>query len=155
MKISELMTRSVRTCLATDSLDRAAQLMWEHDIGVVIVVDDTGQVIGMVTDRDACMAAYTSGETLRDIPVERAMSRHVVACTVDETEDAVIALMAKHKIRRIPVVDEVNHPIGMLSLNDLARTTRTGRAVPASAVAGTLAAICEHRVPQPAAHASS
>lgn len=155
MKISELMTRGVKTCCATDSLDRAAQLMWEHDIGTVVVVDDSGQVIGMVTDRDACMAAYTSGEPLRDILVDRAMSRHVVTCTVNDTEDAVAALMAKHKIRRLPVVDEVNHPIGLVSLNDLARATGARRPVPASAVAGTLAAICEHRVEQPAAHAAS
>jgi CBS domain-containing protein len=53
--------------------------------------------------------------------------------------------MAKHKIRRIPVVDDANHPVGVLSLNDLARTMANGRDLPASAVAGTLAAICEHR----------
>lgn len=145
MKISELMTRTVQVCRANDTLDRAAQLMWDHDIGVVVVVDEPGQVIGMITDRDICMAAYTCGLPLHDITVDRAMATQVVTCKVDSSDDAVAALMAKHKIRRIPVVDDANHPIGILSLNDLARTMANGRDVPASEVAGTLAAISEHR----------
>jgi CBS domain-containing protein len=145
MKISELMTRPVQLCRPTDTLDRAAQLMWDHDIGVLVVVDESGQVVGMVTDRDICMAAYTSGVALHDIPVEQAMAKHVVSCRPDDSDETVQATMAKHKIRRIPVVDDANHPVGVLSLNDLARTMANGRDLPASAVAGTLAAICEHR----------
>jgi CBS domain-containing protein len=53
--------------------------------------------------------------------------------------------MAKNKIRRIPVVDDAQRPIGMLSLNDLAIAMMKGRQVPAQEVAGTLAAICEPR----------
>lgn len=145
MKISELMTRTVQVCRATDTLDRAAQLMWDHDIGTLAVVDERGQVIGMITDRDACMAAYTRGGALCDIPVEVAMSKHVITCSPDDSDTAVAAIMAKHKIRRVPVVDDGHRPIGMVSLNDLARTMARGREVPATAVAGTLAAICEHR----------
>lgn len=147
MKISDLMTRPVYTCRAVDALDCAAKLMWENDIGAVIVVDDAGQVVGMVTDRDACMAAYTCGSALHDIPVATAMAKHVVTCEPGDSASAVAELMAKHKIRRIPVVDETHRPVGMVSLNDLARTMARGRDVPATSVAGTLAAICEHRVP--------
>ena len=145
MKISELMTRPVQLCRPTDTLDRAAQLMWDHDIGVLVVVDESGQVVGMVTDRDICMAAYTTGMALHHIEVAQAMAKHVVTCRPEDSDEAVQATMAKHKIRRIPVVDDANHPVGVLSLNDLARTMANGRDLPASAVAGTLAAICEHR----------
>jgi CBS domain-containing protein len=145
MKISELMTRAVQLCRPTDTLDRAAQLMWDHDIGALIVVDEPGQVVGVITDRDVCMAAYTSGLPLHEIDVARAMAKHVVTCSPEDSDEAVQATMAKHKIRRVPVVDDANHPVGMLSLNDLACTMARGRDVPASAVAGTLAAICEHR----------
>lgn len=145
MKISELMTRTVQVCRPTDTLERAAGLMWDHDIGVLPVVDVHGRVIGMITDRDVCMAAYTRGGALRDIPVEVAMAHNVVVCGADDTDTAVAEVMAKHKIRRVPVVDEAHRPVGMLSLNDLARTMARGRDVPATAVAGTLAAICEHR----------
>jgi CBS domain-containing protein len=147
MKISELMTRPVHTCRATDMLDHAARLMWENDIGSVVVVDDSGQVVAMVTDRDACMAALTCGAALHDIPVSTAMAKHVVTCRPSDSDSAVAEAMAKHKIRRVPVVDDAQLPIGMVSLNDLARTMARGREVPATAVAGTLAAISEHRVP--------
>ena len=145
MKISELMTRTVQVCQPTDTLDCAAQLMWDNDIGVLVVVDETGQVVGMITDRDICMAAYTCGTALHDIAISHAMAKHVVACSADDSDDTAEALMAKHKVRRIPVVDEVNHPVGILSINDLACTMARGRDIPASKVAGTLAAICEHR----------
>jgi CBS domain-containing protein len=147
MKISELMTRTVQVCRASDTLDHAANLMWDHDIGVLPVVDDDGRVIGMITDRDAFMAAYTRGGALRDIPVEVAMARSVVTCGPDDTDTAIAEVMARHKIRRVPVIDEAHRPVGVLSLNDLARTMARGRNVPATAVAGTLAAICEHREP--------
>ena len=150
MKISELMTRTVQVCGATDTLHHAAQLMWDHDIGALPVVDPHGQVIGMITDRDACMAAYTCGGALGDILVGVAMSRNAVTCGPDDSDTAVEELMARNKIRRVPVVDEAHRPIGMLSLNDLARTMAHGRDVPATAVAGTLAAICEHRAAAPA-----
>ena len=147
MKISELMTRPVHVCRATDTLDNAASLMWQHDIGSIVVVDDAGQTIGMVTDRDACMAAMTCGVALHDIPVSIAMAKHVVTCRPEDTDAAVAEMMAKHKIRRVPVIDEAQQPVGIVSLNDLARTMARGREVPATSVAGTLAAICEHRQP--------
>ena len=145
MKISELMTRPVHACRASDTLDCAARLMWENDIGSVVVTDDGGQVIGMVTDRDACMAALTTGAALHDIPVATAMAKHVVTCKPDDNDTTCAEMMAKHKIRRVPVVDEAQRPVGVVSLNDLARTMARGRDVPATSVAGTLAAICEHR----------
>ena len=58
MKIAQLMTKDVKTCHQGDMLEAAVRLMWDHDIGVLPVVDDGGQLIGMVTDRDACMAAF-------------------------------------------------------------------------------------------------
>jgi CBS domain-containing protein len=147
MKISELMTRPVHACRATDTLDLAARLMWENDIGSVVVTDDTGQVVGMVTDRDACMAALMCGARLHDIPVATAMAKSVVTCRPNDSDTAVAETMAKHKIRRIPVVDDSKQPVGVVSLNDLARTMARGRDVPSTSVAGTLAAISEHRVP--------
>lgn len=145
MKISEIMTRNVKTCRQTDTLDVAAKLMWDFDVGVVPVVDDFGQVVGMVTDRDACMAAYTQCQPLHCLPVSVAMTTHVVTCRPEDTDSSVAKVMAKHKIHRIPVVDDAQRPVGLVSLNDLALATAKGRGVAASEVAGTLAAIGEHR----------
>jgi CBS domain-containing protein len=145
MKIAQLMTRNVKTCRQTDTLDIAAKLMWDFDIGVIPVVDDFGQVVGIVTDRDACMAAYTQCQPLHCLPCTIAMNKHVITCRPDDTDVAVAKLMSKNKIRRVPVVDDAQKPIGIVSLNDLAVSMAKGRDVPATEVAGTLAAICEHR----------
>jgi CBS domain-containing protein len=133
MKIAQLMTKDVKTCRHTDMLDAAVRLMWDCDI------------VGMVTDRDACMAAFLQRQPLHDISVAGAMTKHPVACTTDDNDRDVAALMAKHKVRRIPVVDDTQRPIGMVSLNDLACTMAKGREIPSNQVATTLAAICEHR----------
>jgi CBS domain-containing protein len=151
MKITQMMTTDVKTCRPSDTLDRAAQLMWDHDIGSLPVVDDSGQVVGMLTDRDACMAAYTQGQPLQRVPVSVAMTNHVVTCRPNDTDVAVARLMAKHKIRRIPVVDDDQKPIGIVSLNDLVLAMAKGREPPATEVSATLAAICEHRPSRPVA----
>jgi CBS domain-containing protein len=153
MKIAEMMTRNVKTCRQTDTLDVAAKLMWDFDIGAVPIVDDFGQLVGMVTDRDACMAAYTQCQPLHCLPATVAMTKHVVTCRPEDTDHSVAKLMAKNKIRRIPVVDDAQRPIGMVSLNDLAVVMAKGRDIPSSEVAETLAAICEHRPTAPVATA--
>lgn len=144
MNIGQLMTKDLKTCRHTDLLDRAVKLMWEHDIGALPVVDDFGLLVGVVTDRDACIAAYMQRQPLQCVPVSVAMSKHVVTCTVDDTDEAVARLMAKHKIRRIPVVDEDQRPVGIVSIDDLALAMAKGE-IPSTEVAGTLAAISEHR----------
>lgn len=145
MQIAHVMTKSIQTCRAEDSLERAAQLMWDHDIGSIAVVDAGGQLCGMVTDRDCLMAAYTNGRCLADLPVAIAMTNHVVSCTLDDSDLVAATLMSKHRVRRIPVVDDANRPVGIVSLNDLAIAMAEGSDVPAIEVAGTLAAISQHR----------
>src|SRR5262245_6899704 len=120
MKIAQLMTKDVKLCRKTDMLDRAARLMWDHDIGAVPVIDDSGQLVGIVTDRDACIAAYMQSQPLHAMPVWIAMSKHVVTCKPDDQDAAVATLMAKHQVRRVPVVDDAQRLLGIVSLNDLA-----------------------------------
>jgi CBS domain-containing protein len=152
MKISQLMTVDVKTCRVTDTLDTAVRLMWNHDIGVVPVLDEFGQVVGIVTDRDAAMAALTQSRALYELPVTIAMNKHVVTCRPEDTDAAVAKLMAKNKIRRVPVVDDAQRPVGIVSINDFAITMAQGR-VSTAEVAGTFAAICEHRPSAPVASA--
>jgi CBS domain-containing protein len=140
MKVSSLMHRDAVTCSTHESLDRAAQLMWEHDIGCLPVVDDNGRVAGMITDRDICMAAYTHGEPLRTIPATAAMARTVYSCGPDDDLHEIEKTMQQRQIRRMPVIDAAGHPIAVISLNDIARAAEGG-GVPAGEVATTLAAI--------------
>jgi CBS domain-containing protein len=144
MNVSKLMHPDAITCRTHDMLDRAAQLMWEHDIGCLPVVADDGKVAGMITDRDICMAAYTQGIPLSAIPVTMPMAKLVHTCAPDDDLREVEKAMQRWQIRRMPVIDDSGHPVGMISLNDIARgSQRDG--VPAAEVAATLAAVCAPR----------
>lgn len=149
MRIENVMSSQVVTCSPVDSLNRAAQLMWENDCGCLPVVDESGTVVGVVTDRDICMAAYTRGVSLRDASVGSAMSHPVVTCGTQAGIAHVEQLMKEHQVRRIPVLDELNSGlVGIVTLGDLARAAEDHGlrgAVTAPGVARTLASICEPR----------
>lgn len=119
MKVRELMTVEVASCRGGEPMARAAELMWEHDCGCVPVVDGDERVLGLVTDRDLTMAAWTQGVGLAQIPVERSMSSSVQSCRADEALEAVLARMAQARVRRLPVCDEHGRLVGMLSLADV------------------------------------
>lgn len=148
-RIEALMSRDVRHCAPDDTLDRAACLMWEHDCGCVPVCTANGssRVVGMLTDRDICMAALFAGRPLADIKVYEAMSREVRACRPADRAAQVESAMRDRQIRRVPVVDERGRLLGIVSLADIARAARapTDAAVPDRDVADTLAAICTPR----------
>lgn len=118
------MSPVVFRCRGEDTLSRAAQLMWEHDCGCVPVVDWLDRAIGVITDRDVCMAAYTQGKALSEIPVSTACSRDVKACFADDSLEKAEQLMIEQQVRRLPVTNDESHLVGLLSLSDLARHVR-------------------------------
>jgi CBS domain-containing protein len=162
MKVEELMTRQVASVRATDSTAVAARLMWDCDCGALPVLDGEGRAIAMITDRDICMAALMRDRAPSAVPVSEAMSRDLHCCGPDDRVADAEDMMRAYQIRRIPIVDRDQRPIGLLSLADIVRATdrNKGRApeeVPSSEVAGTLADICaatgrEPKRPAPRAH---
>jgi CBS domain-containing protein len=145
MNVSQLMTKNVLTCHADERLNRAAQIMWEHDCGCVPVVDDNGRIQGMITDRDICMAAFTQGKRLEEIPIASAMSRQILAASPSDDLERAADLMSRRQVRRIPVVDGQKHVVGVLSLGDLARAVSDRRtdSIPVPTVARTLSQISQ------------
>ena len=144
MNVGQVMTRGAYTCTSRDALSRAAQLMWENDCGCIPVVDDQGRAVGMVTDRDICMAAYTQGVPLTQIPVSTAASFDLVAVVERDGIDTAESLMQTHQVRRIPVTDDHGRPVGILSMNDLARRAAGGErsgGLAAESILRTLAAV--------------
>ncbi len=153
MAIADLMSRNVATCKADDHLGIAAGLMWDLDIGCVPVVDDQQRVVGMLTDRDVCMATYTQGKAPQQVFVHEAMAREVYSCLPDDNLAEVEDIMRKRRVRRIPVVDLDGRLVGLISLNDLAREsvrqqTRVQKDLTPLDVSATLAAICQPRNPK-------
>ncbi len=149
MNVGELMTQDVKACCPEDTLETAARVMWENDCGCVPVVDANRRVVGMLTDRDICMAAYTKGGPLRALQVSSAMSAEVCTCTAEDTLETAEEMLRTRQVRRLPVVDADGRLAGIISLNDIAREAGRERrqrgkkkAVTSDTVAGTLAAIC-------------
>ena len=144
--IKDVMSHPAVTCPADSTLDHVARLMWEFDCGVIPVVNDQGHLVGVVTDRDVCMAAYTQGRPLGNIPVTTAMASQVVAGRLDDSIESAEARMREHQVRRLPVLDAEDRPAGVVSMNDLARlASRARRSAVDRELVQTLAAICEPR----------
>jgi CBS domain-containing protein len=135
MKVEQLMTRMVATCRTTESLYAAARIMWENDGGCVPVVSEAGggaRGVGMVSDRDVCMAAYTQGKPLTAIPATTAISKQVCSCRPTDALSAALTVLRTNQLHRLPVVDAEEHLVGMVSIADIAREAahEHGRATP-------------------------
>jgi CBS domain-containing protein len=100
-------------------LNKAAQLMWDHACGALVVVDANSKPIGFLTDRDICMAAYTRGKPLHELTVAGAMANRIVCCRIDDELTAAMDVMRDKHVRRLPVVGRDGILTGILSLDDL------------------------------------
>lgn len=146
MRIKEVMSHPLVTCPTTGTMDQAARLMWEFDCGIVPIVNDDGRLAGVLTDRDICMAAYTQGRPLAAIPVMSGAAHLAVAVHADDSVEQAERLMRDHQIRRLPVLDHDNRPVGLVSMNDLARVAARGRRTGDDReLVQTLAAVCAPR----------
>jgi CBS domain-containing protein len=152
MQVDNLMTRQVHCCRTDETLQRAAQLLWDHDCGCLPACDElhqgTPRVVGIITDRDICMCALFTGKPLSELRVRDAMTRQVLSCRPHQSLMEAEGVMRGAQIRRLPVVDEHGGVLGMLSLADLARQalrdthSSLGQDVSQSEIGDTLGAIC-------------
>jgi CBS domain-containing protein len=145
-RVGKLMSESVKCCSPLDSLNGAAQILWEANCGAVPVVDADGALVGVITDRDICMAAYTQGRPLSEMSVESAMSRNAHACAAEDSVGHALALMAVNQVRRLPVAHPDGRVAGVLSLADVARWVSSldaGRGAAADALANALSRISQ------------
>lgn len=150
MKVKDIMIHPVRSCGPETNLAAAAMMMWDSDCGVLPVVNFEGKVIGMITDRDVCMAAATRSRPAAEITVFETITGEVYACAPGDDVHAAMETMAKHQVRRLPVVDRDGRLAGLLSLNDIALHAGEAKGWRAPAItyedlARTLKAIDAHR----------
>jgi len=143
MKIQDIMTRSVRTCIRSTNLAETAMIMWHNDCGVVPVIDSEGKAVGVITDRDICMATATRPLKAKDITVGEVMTGQLFTCRPEEPVQRALQTMAHHRVRRLLVVDRGERLVGILSMNDLA--IHAGKNLPAASVVDTLRSICSRR----------
>ena len=125
MRVRELMTGEARACAAWADVGFAAHLMWNGDCGSLPVVDENDQLVGIVTDRDICIALSTRNERASDLPVSQVMHRDVHTTHPDDDLTEALGIMRDHRVHRLPVVDENRAIVGMLSMTDIVREAKT------------------------------
>ena len=152
MRIEDLMTHPVHTCFPHDTLEQVAHEMLACDTGCLVVIDDYRRPIGMITDRDLAMAAYTHREPLAGLQARAAMSSAVVTCYPGTTVRELELQMQASQIRRVPVIDTAGILVGIVSLTDLARAAELSPTPldELPRVALTLAKITRRREPETA-----
>jgi CBS domain-containing protein len=152
MTVRDIAEFEVKACSPDSDLASAAKMMWDGDCGVIPVVNPDGRVVGMLTDRDICIAAATRAAAPPNIQVKDVMSREVASCTADDDVKAAMRVMKDRRIRRMPVLDSHGRLAGILSINDLAMRaeSRSGAAISGELFLDTLKGICAH-TQQPAA----
>jgi CBS domain-containing protein len=104
-------------------MEYAAQLMWDGDCGAVPVFSSDGPV-GIITDRDICMASYTRGRPLSELQVGSAMSKNLFSCASDDSVADALKVMGDKRVRRLAVLGPARNLVGMLALADIARWAR-------------------------------
>jgi CBS domain-containing protein len=120
-RAGDVMTNDVCTVHFSDSAENAARAMVRRDCGALPVVNDSGRLIGMITDRDIVTRIVARGLDPRRARVDECMSDRVFACYEDDLIESCMWLMSRHQVRRIPVVDDRDRVVGVVSQADLAR----------------------------------
>lgn len=115
--VEELMTSSIISVSPNQSIEEAARLMQDYNIGAIPVVENN-QVVGMVTDRDITIRSTADGGNEKQ-PVSEIMTNEVISVTPETQVEEAARIMAEKQIRRLPVVEN-NQIVGMISLGDIA-----------------------------------
>lgn len=145
MKVRDIMTTSVRTCRPSTSLAEAGAEMLGGDCGILPVVEN-GTLVGVITDRDVCIALATRNQPASELTVGDVARTTVWTCTPEDDVQTALETMKAHQVRRLPVVAFGNTLVGMLSMNDIVRAAGSA-GVRGEQVIDTLKAICGHPVP--------
>ncbi|MEO8033800.1 MAG: CBS domain-containing protein [Acidobacteriota bacterium] len=121
-QVRDVMTPNPKTVTEKDSVQAAAKIMADQDTGVVPVVDGL-KIIGMVTDRDIVVRLIATGKDLSRATIHDTMTRTVRSVKDDAPVSEVLHLMSSAQIRRVPVVNQKDELVGIVSIGDLASET--------------------------------
>jgi CBS domain-containing protein len=122
-KIREVMSTRPRSVTPTTPLTTVAEVMATEDVGAVPVVEGD-RLVGMVTDRDIVVRAVAKGKDLSGMPAAEVSSRELVVVQPDEDLSDALQLMAQHQVRRLPVVEDGERLVGVVSQADIAREAK-------------------------------
>jgi CBS domain-containing protein len=142
VEVKELMTREVKACDPSDNLATAAIRMWEGDCGILPIVDG-GKVVGVITDRDICMALAFHDARPSERWVAEVSSGVVHGCAPGDDIVAALDTMGRQRVRRLVVLDE-GRLVGLLSMNDIVECAGENEAL-RQPILDAIERICAHR----------
>ena len=153
MKTRDVMMGTPYYCQLDSNLGSATELMWTGNCGFLPVMGTNGKIVGVVTDRDICIALGTRNRVAGDITVREVMSDRLFACSPDEDVHIALQMMKEGGVRRLPVIVENGTLVGVISMDDLllrAEAKGIGKQPELSTeeVVRTYRAIDQRRVPQ-------
>lgn len=153
MRVEEVMMRTPVSCGPEANLGAATELLWSRNCGILPIVNAQQKVIGVITDRDLCIALGTRNQLAGEVAVSDVMSGTVYSCRPEEDIHAALDTMARNRVRRLPVISKEGRLEGILSMDnivlhaDAAGTGKTAELAPRDIVV-TLQRIYGPRVPQ-------
>lgn len=125
MLVKDVMTHEPLACDPHMTADRAVKLMHDHNIGFLPVIKNVRGYIrlaGVVTDRDLCLRVLGADLQPHKAPIELCLTPDPIACKPTDTLESALALMDEHQVRRLPVVDNSDRLMGVITLSDIARS---------------------------------
>lgn len=153
MRVKEVMMGTPYYCGSQTNLGSATELMWSANCGFLPVEAPDGKVIGVVTDRDICVALGTRSRLAGDIVVGEVMSGKLFSCAPDDDIHIALQTMKDGKVRRLPVIAKDGSLVGVISMDDILLRTEPmslGKEPELSTdeVVRTYRAITQRQVPQ-------
>lgn len=122
MKVKDLMSTGVEYTTPSTTTKEAAHIMHDLHLGALPVIEDK-KLVGMITDRDICCKVVATGHSAGFTKVDEVMSKNVTTCFDDQDIADATKLMIEHSVRRLAVIDRENTVVGLLSVDDLARSS--------------------------------
>ncbi len=123
-KCQDVMTEKPVCCAPDETVQRAAQLMRQQNVGPIPVCDQSKRCVGIITDRDIAVKVVAEGRDPVRTPVSEIMTREVFSCRPADDVQAAIETMERQQVRRIPVVDDNGRVLGIISQADIATRLR-------------------------------
>jgi CBS domain-containing protein len=153
MKVKDVMVATVATCRADTNLGAAVELMWNRNCGFLPIVNEQGNVTGVITDRDVCIALGTRNRLAGEVTAGEVSTGRLCTCKPEDDVRIALDTMAREHVRRLPVLTANGQPAGILSMDDLVLHAETAQRLknpelPLEVVAASLQKLYQPQLPQ-------
>lgn len=127
MKVKVIMTTDIGFCNLSDDLTKVALIMWQKDCGIVPLVNEENKVVGMITDRDICIAVASRNKKTSCIKAVEFIKDDIISCAEDDKIEKALKKMKKYKLKRLPVTGKNDELVGILSIADILAAKRKNK----------------------------